>query len=420
MAKVMMHSNVKGRMDRDEDLTLFRELRKRQNERISSLMHCASEDYECDSNGKVSLYKIPSGKKEYGLEFLETNKNDYDWLKTPPATPLFPSLEMEPSAQLVTQKEIPISQPISRFAWSDVEAVKPKAIDGKANHTNSTKAKLPLRSVTPSHNRQRPSIIKNINEQQSSTHPTITNKGNNAKTEHDAASNTKSTLPKHTNNADFLALNLKKSTEANESQRKPKPRGVSPSVRSRVKGNIVELSNEAPPNLRTDQRSSSTTRGRSTTPASTVVGYQNQDPTPKACRPSRSPSKRVTGNMIQLSNEAPPNLRTDQRSSSTTRGRSTTRESTVVGLKNQDPTPRACRPSRSPSPSVSNGGWNQLDKTQKNLKTQKDKFTLAAGDNETKAHFRGSKMVEKVVNARKSGISHADKETKSKPLKYRV
>jgi len=39
-------------------------------------------------------------------------------LKTPPATPLFPSLEMEPGPQLVLQKEIPISQAISRVSHS--------------------------------------------------------------------------------------------------------------------------------------------------------------------------------------------------------------------------------------------------------------------------------------------------------------
>ena len=35
-------------------------------------------------------------------------------LKTPPATPLFPSLEMENGPELVTQREIPIVQPLSR------------------------------------------------------------------------------------------------------------------------------------------------------------------------------------------------------------------------------------------------------------------------------------------------------------------
>ncbi|KAK7314088.1 hypothetical protein VNO77_39298 [Canavalia gladiata] len=363
MGSVMMQGNMKGRMDRDEDLTLFRELRKCQNERISSLLHCVSEEFECDTNGgsgKFSLYRIPSGRKENGLEFLETNKNDYDWLKTPPATPLFPSLEMEPSTQLVVQKELPISQSISRFARSDMEVPKHKARDGKASHANSAKPKLPMRSITPSHNRQRPTINKNTNEQQTVTLPTI-NKNTHSETEHDATSNTKSTPQKQTNNADFVALNTKKSIEIIESQRKPRARGVSPSVRSRFLSNMVELSNEAPPNLKTDQRSSSTTRGRSVTRPSTVLGFQNQDPIP-----------------------------------------------------------RACRPSRSPSPSMANGGLKHLDRKNKNLRTQKETFTLASGNNESKVHFKGSKMVEKVVNARKSGMNHADRETKPKPLKYRV
>ncbi|KAH1148481.1 hypothetical protein GYH30_043210 [Glycine max] len=369
---VMKEANMKGRMERDEDLTLFRELRKHQNERVSSLFHCVnSEEFECGTNtdsGNFSLYRISSGKKEYGLEFLETNKNDYDWLKTPPATPLFPSLEMEPSSQLVVQKELPISQVISRFAWStrDVEAQpKPKSIDGKAN-TKSTKAKLPTRSMTTSHNKQRPSIIKNTNElqQTSTTPPTIiNNKGSNAKIKHDAANNTRSTPQKQTNNVDFHALCIQKSIETNESQRKSRSaRVVSPSVKSRV----VNLSN-----------------------------------------------------IVELSNETPPNLRTDQRSSSTTRGRSTTRSSTIAGFQNRDPTPRTCRPSRSPSPSMANGGLNQLDRTQKKLREQKETFTLAAGTNENRPHFKGSKMVEKVVNARKSGVNQMDRETKAKAFKYR-
>lgn len=250
-----------------------------------------------------------------------------------------------------------------------MDALKPKVtIDGKANHTNPTKAKIPMRSKTPSHNRQRPTIIKNnTNEQQSgtnsstTTHPaTTTNQSSssNTKTEHDvAATNTKHSTPhKQTNNA---ALNPKKSIiEANESQMKPRARSVNV---------ILELPKEAPPNLRT----SSTTRGRSTSRASTtLVGHhQKQDPTPKAC----------------------------------------------------------CRPSRSPSPSMSNssgGGCNQLDRTQRNLRTQqKDAFTLAAGSNESRSSsfFKGSKMVEKVLNARKSGMNQADRETKLvKPIKYRV
>ncbi|XP_014503194.1 uncharacterized protein LOC106763527 [Vigna radiata var. radiata] len=341
----VMKTKMKSRMERDEELSLFRELRKRQNEHISSLLHCVnSEEFECGTNNDTP------GKKEYGLEFLETNKNDYDWLKTPPATPLFPSLEMEPGPQLVVQKEIPISQAITRFALKEMEASKPKSNDGKTTHTNSTKPKPSTRSMTPSHTRQRPSTIKNTNEQQTNTFPTIPN-------------NTKSTPQKQTNNTDFLALNVKKSTETNDSQRKPRARGVSPSLKSRVA---------------------------------------------------------LVSNIMELSNEAPPNLRTDQRPSSTTRGRSTTRSSTVTGFQNRDHIPRTCRPSRSPSPSMANGSWNQLDRTQKNLRANKETFTLAASPNEGRTHFKGSKMVEKVVNARKLSMNQVDKETKAKAFKTRV
>ncbi|KAL6900679.1 hypothetical protein ACP4OV_005355 [Aristida adscensionis] len=51
--------------------------------------------------------KGPSGKRDFLIPVDE--KHDYDWLKTPPATPLFPSLEMEAnSSQMVFQKELPI------------------------------------------------------------------------------------------------------------------------------------------------------------------------------------------------------------------------------------------------------------------------------------------------------------------------
>ncbi|CAI8607433.1 unnamed protein product [Vicia faba] len=383
----MVQNNMKGRIDRfecdrEEELSFFRELKKRQNEYFPNL--CASEEYECDTNyggnGKFSLYRIPSGKKESGLELLETkNKSDFDWLKTPPATPLFPSLEMEPNAKLVVQKELPIAQFISnaQFAKNDVEENKPKA-----NQTNSIKSsKLPMRSITPSYNRQRPNMSKNTSEYQLGTHPTTTKK------EHDATNTTKSPNPKkQINNVNFISLNQKKSIEANEPQRKlTRTRGVSPSMKSKGSNIAIELSNETPQNLRTDKRSTSNTRGRSITRGSLVGGFQNQDITPK-----------------------------------NTRGRSMTKGSLVGGFQNQDPTPKACRPSRSPSPSMSKYGLNQFERTQKNEKKQKEIFTLGATSNENRSNFKGSKMVERVVNARKFGSNHADKETTLKPINYRV
>lgn len=57
ISDVMMKANMKGRIERDEDLTLFRELQKRQNERISSLFHGVnSEEFECGTNTQSGRY----------------------------------------------------------------------------------------------------------------------------------------------------------------------------------------------------------------------------------------------------------------------------------------------------------------------------------------------------------------------------
>ncbi|XP_057801726.1 uncharacterized protein LOC131016934 isoform X2 [Salvia miltiorrhiza] len=97
--------------DIDEELSFFRELKKREKDQFGSLLNPISDDFE--ANGSFGLSIMNSGGRK-GAEFL--GKNDYNWLKTPPATPLFPSLEMESNAQeLVVQREIPIIQPISRF-----------------------------------------------------------------------------------------------------------------------------------------------------------------------------------------------------------------------------------------------------------------------------------------------------------------
>ncbi|PON38305.1 hypothetical protein PanWU01x14_313640 [Parasponia andersonii] len=119
-----------------EDLTLFREMnnRNRDKDGVISLLHPLSDEFDHSliplpnpnaGTGSDQLYRIPSSKKGSisAIDFLaENDKNDYDWLKTPPATPLFPSIEMEATAtdgpQLIipTQREIPILHPLSRVS----------------------------------------------------------------------------------------------------------------------------------------------------------------------------------------------------------------------------------------------------------------------------------------------------------------
>ncbi|KAA8538838.1 hypothetical protein F0562_025530 [Nyssa sinensis] len=68
------------RKDRDEDLLLFREMHKREKDRVINLLQPVSEEFEANGTGNYPLYRMVSAKKGLGYEFLaEGDKNDYDW-----------------------------------------------------------------------------------------------------------------------------------------------------------------------------------------------------------------------------------------------------------------------------------------------------------------------------------------------------
>uniref|UniRef100_A0ACD5Y350 Uncharacterized protein n=1 Tax=Avena sativa TaxID=4498 RepID=A0ACD5Y350_AVESA len=130
-------SAVPARKGEDESLVLFGELyRHDQEKEVNLLEPMFSVEFE-SIQGDRRMYKLASGKRDYLL--TDGEKHDYDWLKTPPATPLFASLEMEAdSCQMVFQRELPILQPvkISRFSG------KPEA----PSSSTSTKSESPTTS----------------------------------------------------------------------------------------------------------------------------------------------------------------------------------------------------------------------------------------------------------------------------------
>ncbi|KAL4570305.1 hypothetical protein LXL04_025957 [Taraxacum kok-saghyz] len=228
--------------DRDEDLVLFREMHKRDKDRIVSLLQPVSDDFE--ANGNYPFYGMTSMKKGPGFGFSgETEKNDYDWLKTPPATPLFPSLEMDTKNghELIVQRELPIIQPLSRFAGKPEE----KETKQTSKITNP-KPRIPARSVTPS---GRSTSLFTDQKKNIKTAP-IPLIAINKITDVTKKSNTTPSMSNQTQNV------------TNSSSRTTqKPRGVSPLVTSRIPVRIPGFSDETPPNLRTD-RSTSASRGR--------------------------------------------------------------------------------------------------------------------------------------------------------------
>ncbi|KAL0456358.1 UNVERIFIED_CONTAM: hypothetical protein Slati_0975000 [Sesamum latifolium] len=256
--------------DRDEELSFFRDLQKREKDQVASLLQPVSEEFE--ANG---------GRKGSGLEFLgESGKNDYNWLKTPPATPLFPSLEMETNGQeLVVQRELPIIQPRSRFAAN------PEGTKAGLNRSTSPipNPKLPQRHKTPN---GRPSISSLIDKKNMKSAPTMNQTTSTVpdKMKQVITPAAKPIIHKESH-LNFPASNLSKSmgTEPNSSA-KPKSRGLSPFVRPKIPG----FSDETPPNLITTNRPASATRGRPTN--QNLSTPQKQETSLKIRRQSCSPS----------------------------------------------------------------------------------------------------------------------------------
>ncbi|WVZ91840.1 hypothetical protein U9M48_037963 [Paspalum notatum var. saurae] len=76
----------------DESVVFFRELYKREKDRDVNLLEpMYSVEFDAIQGGHVP--RVPSGKRDFLIPVDE--KHDYDWLMTPPAAPLFPSVEVE-------------------------------------------------------------------------------------------------------------------------------------------------------------------------------------------------------------------------------------------------------------------------------------------------------------------------------------
>ncbi|KAJ4879853.1 hypothetical protein Rs2_36907 [Raphanus sativus] len=109
--------------DEEEDLALFSELQEK--ERDDFLLQ-SSDDLEDAFSTKLkhfSEFTIPiQGESSSRLLSAEEDKNDYDWLLTPPDTPLFPSLDDEPpAAASVGTRGRPQSQKTSLSRSSTME-----------------------------------------------------------------------------------------------------------------------------------------------------------------------------------------------------------------------------------------------------------------------------------------------------------
>ncbi|KAJ6865257.1 translation initiation factor IF-2-like [Populus alba x Populus x berolinensis] len=104
--------------EKDEELTLFLEMRRREIEREKNnlLLNSSADEPQAplalgSNNLSLASHKItvssivPPPRKTATEKFLdsENDKSDYDWLLTPPGTPLFTSLELESQKTAMSQ-----------------------------------------------------------------------------------------------------------------------------------------------------------------------------------------------------------------------------------------------------------------------------------------------------------------------------
>ncbi|XP_061376603.1 cell wall protein RBR3 [Gastrolobium bilobum] len=432
--------------EKDEELALFLEMKKREKERNDLLLHSSEElDTALGSNpGTSPLFNISSStpalvRKTGADDFLnsENDKNDYDWLLTPPGTPLFPSLEMETRKTVMSQLGTPTARPValkSRLANHQSEPAgrtnlvskQPNSSPGLSSSGGGTRRPSSSggpgsRPATPT---GRPTLTTSSKSSRSST-PTRTalpSTRTMVATSKTTISTTKPMVsaPKPSMSATKTSVPAAKSTIPSRSS--------TPLSRSTARSSTPTSRPTLPPS-RSTSRASTPTRLPSTpssepsisAPSAKIsssfkpASVTSRQPTPVKARqqapvvsrqpvPSRGTSPTVRSRpwkpseMPGFSLDAPPNLRTTlpERPLSATRGRPgapTSRSSSVEPSSSGRPKRQSCSPSRGRS---SNG----IVHTSGNSMPAVSRGHSKVNDNVSPVVI-GTKMVDRVINMRK-------------------
>ncbi|XP_055810455.1 uncharacterized protein LOC129880444 isoform X2 [Solanum dulcamara] len=271
--------------EKDDDLALFNEVQTRERDNFLLQSNDEIEDLFSTKLRYFSDYKlgisIPARGESSDLLNAEGDKNDYDWLLTPPDTPLFPSLDDESHETRPTnheQRGRPRSQPISISRSSTMDKSY-RSSRGSASPNRLSPS--PRSSYTADQSRGRPSSAPHSSPPPNLRHSTPTRKLSPSPKKF-------STPPPRSSTPTPRRMSTGSSGTAAPSQvRGTSPvktsRGNSASPKIRAwQSNIPGFSLEAPPNLRTSlgDRSASYVRGSS--PASrngSRSGRQSMSPT---------------------------------------------------------------------------------------------------------------------------------------------
>ncbi|KAK4433285.1 hypothetical protein Salat_1090800 [Sesamum alatum] len=420
--------------NKDEDLALFREMRKREKERNDLLLLQNSDEFDAPlgpKTGSSPIFNITTGtpapvRKTGADDFLnsDNDKNDYDWLLTPPGTPLFPSLEMESQKTVMSQLGTPKARPTalkSRLsnpqpepaARSNLSSRQPTSSPGLNTSTGglrrpSSSGGTGSRPATPT---GRPTLS-------SSSRSTLTSTSN--KPTLAAAKPTSNTSIRVTSTATSRpSRSATPTSRPTLSSAKPTvpPRSSTPTARSTVRSSTPTSRSSIPASKSTSRASTPTRRPTTVSSATSAPAVSVKSPTSSLVAkpvsntaknpvPSRSNSPTVRprpwkpSEMPGFSLDVPPNLRTSlpDRPPSATRGRPgapSSRSSSIEPVPNGRIRRQSCSPARGRPPNgIIHSSGSSVPVPAVN------RLHAKANDNVSPV-LVGTKMVERVINMRK-------------------
>ncbi|CAF2102543.1 BnaA05g29320D [Brassica napus] len=399
--------------DRDEELSMFLEMRRRDKERRGESLVTGSDSTSINGALTTAAAAALSGVSEtvssqrYPLRrtaaenflYSENEKSDYDWLLTPPGTPQF---EKESHRSVMEQSEAPNSRPTNlKSRLGNCREDKPQmassSLAGLRRPSSSSSSRSTSRPSTPTRRSTTPTTTT------STTRPVTTTRASNSRSSTPtsratltaARATTSATAPRTTTSRSATPTRTKTQPSSAPSK-KPLSRSATPTRRSPTPTGPSIVSSKAP------------SRGTSPTPTPTGPSMVSS----KAPSRGTSPTPTVKSSkpwkpreMPGFSLEAPPNLRTSasDRPVSATRGRpgvasapgsrsnSIERGNGAASNGVGHARRQSCSPSRGRAPVGSNNG---------SLPGARGRGKANNGDSPV---AMGNKMVERVVNMRKLG-----------------
>ncbi|KAL2991314.1 hypothetical protein AAZX31_11G252900 [Glycine max] len=270
--------------EKDDDLALFNEMQIREKD---SFLLQSSDDLEDSFTTKlrhisdVNLGISIPGRGESSELLNDGDKNDYDWLLTPPDTPLFPSLDDEPPLSSFGSRGRPQSKPISISRSSTMD----KSYQSRRGSASPNRLSPSPRSGTNTlQSRGRPSSLPNSSPTPSVRYATPSRRPSPPPSKSMAPASKSTYTPRRMSTGSSGSV-VSSGVRGSSPVKTNRGNSASPKIRA-WQTNIPGFSSEAPPNLRTSLADRPASYVRGSSPAS----RNSRESTSKFSRQSMSPT----------------------------------------------------------------------------------------------------------------------------------